>query len=137
MSVNRSRYVKYSIKKVPHKKRSLPIRMAGDDWTGKWFKCWNCGFINNIDRAQVADVYQGGDKAIVFESDDLVYGSNNIPSNVYPEVKDNLGKYITLDFPFSINLMKLDAQGNVVEPHVSDSVKIIGGCAQCGSMNWK
>lgn len=44
-----SKYGQFGNRRPPHKKRTIRIPGSGDD-DGKWFRCWNCGFINNIDR---------------------------------------------------------------------------------------
>jgi hypothetical protein len=138
MSVDRSKYTKTSIKSVPHQKRAISMDMRGRDWYGKWFRCWNCGMINNSDRAQVAAVYQGGDRTKVFEQDDINYGAfyDSTEYTVFPYENFAKGQYITLDLQ-SINLMQLDANGKVITPHITASVVITGGCAFCGSMNYR
>ena len=128
MSIYHSRHTHYSTKRAPHEKRTILLYAEGE-WKGKWYRCWNCGFINNADRAQVAATFEGGDKAQVFEYDDLtpsIWG-----------LQDSRYTFLTLDFPQSINLMQLDANGNVITPHVEASVKITGGCALCGCMNYR
>ncbi len=44
-----SRHSSYSETKLPKQKRSISMRGERDD-TGKWWRCWNCGFPCNVDR---------------------------------------------------------------------------------------
>ena len=44
-----SRYNETRSNRVPHQKRTIKLAGSGDD-DGKWYRCWYCGFINNIDR---------------------------------------------------------------------------------------
>ena len=47
-----SKHSKYSEIDIPRQKKTLPIWGANED-TGKYFRCWNCGFIANKDRNQI------------------------------------------------------------------------------------
>ena len=128
MSIYQSRHTHYSKKTVPHKKRTLKLYAEGE-WKDKWFKCWNCGQINNADRAQVAATFQGGDSVEIFEYDDLA------PTVPYGP-QDYRYLILTLDQP-SMSLMQVDANGTVIAPQVSAGAKITSGCAFCGCLNWR
>ncbi len=47
---DRSRHAPYSQKGLPGEKRTIQVYGEKDD-TGKWFRCWYCGQLNNIDQA--------------------------------------------------------------------------------------
>jgi hypothetical protein len=130
MSIYHSRHTAYSKKAVPRKKRAIALYGEGS-YRGKWWRCWNCGFINSIDRAQIADSYVGGDSYSVVESvDDLsIYGMGGADTTLYYT--------LTIDNPSSMNLMKVDATGAVINPQHSSYAKIVGGCAYCGCKNWR
>ena len=49
---DRSRHSQYSERRIPHDKRRISVYGERED-TGKWWRCWNCGFINDIDRSPV------------------------------------------------------------------------------------
>ena len=51
---NQSKYTVIKQTRVPRKKRTIKVYGSGDD-DGKWYRCWHCGFINNIDRNIVGD----------------------------------------------------------------------------------
>lgn len=44
-----SRHARYSNRQLPRQKRTLPLYGEKDD-TGKFYKCWNCGFTCNAER---------------------------------------------------------------------------------------
>ena len=121
------RHTTYSQKSAPRRKRALQLVGEFED-SGKWYRCWNCGFINNIDRNQVADSFTGGDNSQVQEYDGLTptaFGTGD-------------PRYAMLALGFgSIRLMQLDASGAVMTPQVSRSTKITGGCSFCGCLNYK
>jgi hypothetical protein len=48
--VEQSRYGKYQRTKVRRHRRSQYIAGAFED-RGKWYKCWNCGFVFDITKA--------------------------------------------------------------------------------------
>ena len=51
---NRSRYSKYASGRVPHRKHSILVHGAKEDH-GKYYRCWYCGFINNVDRNAIGN----------------------------------------------------------------------------------
>lgn len=53
-NLNGSRHVRYNYRRIRGEKRTLPMYGEGDD-RGKYFRCWNCGFICNIDRDALGD----------------------------------------------------------------------------------
>jgi hypothetical protein len=128
MSVYQSRHTHYSKKAAPRKKRALPLYGEGE-YKGKLYRCWNCGFINNADRAQVANTFQGGDRVQVFETDDM--------APIAIGLSDTRYLMLTLDALHSINIMQTDANGIVLSPQVSAGATITGGCSFCGCMNYR
>lgn len=55
----RSSYTRVHSNPIPKKARTLPIpghpeRGDGED-DGKYYRCWNCGFICNVDRDALGD----------------------------------------------------------------------------------
>ncbi len=47
--MERGRYTKYSQMRLPRRKRRIPVPGSFED-TNKYIRCWNCGFIVNVDR---------------------------------------------------------------------------------------
>lgn len=118
------RHTKYIVTRTPRKKRAMPLYGEGDD-AGKYYRCWNCGFINNID---VATVGEGkGNSNAVLEYDGLTPGSYGTGDCVN----------LTLDNLHSIALMRSDSSGNPIQPDAPRYTVITGGCRFCGCMNYR
>lgn len=53
----------FSYKRLQRQKRTISINGAKED-DGKWYHCWYCGFMNNIDRNAIGSgeglSYSGG-----------------------------------------------------------------------------
>ena len=127
MSKYRSRNTAYSQKAVPRQKRTTLLYGEGE-YQGRFYKCWNCGFVNDKDQAVVADTYQGGDSSAVeeFDTAPAPYGTGDTSF------------LLTLNTTFdTMTLMPVDANGNIVEINQPRRVVITGGCAFCGSYNWR
>ncbi len=115
-----SKYGEFSYKRPPHKKRTIRVDGAKED-DGQWFKCWNCGFMNNINRNMLGDgeglSYSGG-------SVDLESHANQAnPSKNY--LMNISGKSVLL------NLNPVFTERHNIG---SDAVS---GCSFCGSLNWR
>ena len=112
---NQSRYNEIQQRRSPHKKRTIRVYGSGED-SGKWYKCWNCGFINNIDRNAVGD------------GDGRSYFIGILPN----ETNKNVG------FEMSVSgkdvLMSANPTGQ--EKH-NIGMQAIAGCSFCGCMNYR
>lgn len=109
---NNSRHVRYSQRHIRCEKRTLPMYGEGDD-RGKYYRCWNCGFICNIDRDAIGD----GDGRSYTE-----FGVNTPP--LYP-VNDG-------GPPLSCNGVDVDVI------LVSDGYQVGGtGCPLCHTLAWR
>lgn len=120
-----SRYFKIRKNRIPKRKRTIAKPGAESD-TGKYFKCWNCGFTCNTDR----DVF--GDS-----------GSNESPLSfkIVPTVPTSSifgqSSQLVLDSGEGV-LMKLDATGAVARTDKHNYAPLITiGCPLCGTLNWK
>ena len=49
-----TQYIKYDRRRLPTKRRRIPV-FGTDTHSGKYFKCWNCGFICDKDRDKTGD----------------------------------------------------------------------------------
>lgn len=47
--MDKGRYTAYSTTRLPKRKRTIALPGSFED-SGKWVRCWNCGFIVNVDR---------------------------------------------------------------------------------------
>lgn len=110
---SQSNYNEIKRSKIPHAKRKNKLRGSGDD-DGKYYRCWNCGFTNNVDRNVVGD------------GEGLTYTINTLPN----EQNVNLGYEIST----SGEAVLIDSA--VQEKHAI-SAHSQAGCALCGSMNYK
>ncbi len=118
---NVSKYAQISVKRLPRQKQTLPLWGANED-TGKYFRCWNCGFICNRERDQVGlgsgvnvldfpgynpDLQTGTEQGIAILEDNHVCmrnGPDNLPDSVQRH------------------------------DHYPD---VVAGCPFCGTKNWK
>ncbi len=101
--------------RIPRHKRTLPISGDFDDF-GKWFRCWHCGFINNIER-NILDTSEYGRSGVVVDS--------NLANPVW--------KYLLTEDDEQI--LTEDGQPLLLEDNIT-SPAITGGCAFCGSKNY-
>lgn len=67
-----SRYAHYIQRRLRRDKRTLSLYGEKDDG-GKYYRCWNCGFICNIERDQLAqgNYDHGGVVTAAFTDTDL------------------------------------------------------------------
>jgi hypothetical protein len=126
MGHDRNRHASYSQKAVPRQKRTIQL-YGEDDYRERFYRCWNCGFINDRNRAMVADTFQGGDGSMVEE-----YGTAPSPYGM-----GAVAATLTIDTLPSMTLMAVDANGNIVGLDTPRYVNITGGCAFCGCMNYR
>jgi hypothetical protein len=54
-NANQNGHGKYSQTRLPRQKRTIEVPGSLED-SGKYFRCWNCGFINNVERNQLGEV---------------------------------------------------------------------------------
>lgn len=125
-----NRHAKYHRNRVPRKKRALQIYGEGGD-TGKWYKCWYCGFINNIDRNQVADEFtaENGSQSLVLEYD-------GFSPNTFG-MEDARYTVLTIDNAQSVSLMELDGAGDIKPIYAPRYPNVTRGCSFCGSTNYR
>lgn len=105
-----SRHSAYSVKRLPRQKRSLRVYGERED-AGKWYRCWNCGFINNIERNTLLDSngYAGHRFVGYSEAQDTTYGG------------------VTL----------IDEEGIIIVASEGYYPVVTAGCSFCGCTNYK
>ncbi len=117
-----SRYGHYSQRCLKREKRTLPIYGEYED-TSKYYRCWNCGMINSIDRAPSNS---GGDGISVVD---------------FPEI--STGSYLYGDAPNIILDDFVTVYSNGLDGNVLTYVrhgqygKAVNGCAFCGTLNYR
>ena len=109
--------------KLPKRKKTIPLKGSLDD-SGRYFKCWNCGFIADADRDKVGS----GDGVIQLDKPDIAQGgfASGDPYSIM----------MILDDMFTI--LQNDGQGNPITHYEHNQYpKSIGGCPMCGTRNYR
>jgi hypothetical protein len=119
MSGKRSKYNQISIKKLRHEKRTISMP-GSQEYDGKFFRCWHCGFVgNDIDRNAVGDG-DGTTYSITTLTNDP-YGQGNTATKIASSGKTVLMPSSGLSF---------------TERH-DISATASSGCAFCGCRNYR
>lgn len=118
----------YRKRKLPKDSRTIPLpgakdRGNGEDF-GTYFRCWNCGWICNLNRDSLGDSQGGSGEGYLDNGSDNMSGSAGAFS-----VMEEIGNE-----SISLELAADGTPKNIA--HVFESV-ISGGCPLCGSKNWK
>lgn len=123
-----SRHVRYSQRKLRGDKRTLPQYGERDD-SGKYYRCWNCGFMCDSER----DSLGGPD-----EGSGLSHTDFSSASHGSQDTSDSLNSVIVLGgINHSHVAMELDSDGNTKSvKHDFQSVSGVG-CPFCSSLNWR
>ena len=123
MSSATNRYGIHVQQRLPKRKRTIPLQGDLED-SGRYYRCWNCGFINDIERNQVGD----GDGTTQLDAPEIAMGSIL--------TDDVLSGVIILDDMFT--LLENGSDGNPVTTYRHNNyLKVIGGCSLCGSRNYR
>lgn len=121
-------YTRPHKRKLRKESRTLPIYGKGDD-AGRYFHCWNCGFVCDVRRDELGDAEStAGDDHLD------VYGIAQ--ENPYTE---NPGKYATLNGDtghFHVAL-EIGADSNPKSVRHDFKSDVTKGCPFCGSTNWR
>ena len=116
-------------RKIPKRSQTLPVPGKGDDY-GKYYHCWNCGFVCNVDRDELGDA---DSKA----GDDHTDYHNLANPDPYT---DNIGRIATIrcytEDVFVLQKLGLDGETPVLVEHANVS-EVSRGCPMCGSTNWR
>lgn len=121
--MERGRYTSYSQRQTPHRKRTIHLSGSFED-RGKWIRCWNCGFIVNVDR-DLGDPEQPG----VEITDAIVQAQTLEMGGTAPNCSmDNLDMVGTL--------IKQDASGTAITDYYTPRLaEVSRGCPFCGTNN--
>lgn len=121
--MERGRYTAYSKMRIPKRKRRINLSGSFED-KGKWIRCWNCGFIVNLDR-DLGDPERSGNyqtDAIV-QSQTLAMGGSSTISSL-----DTLSMIGTI--------IENDAAGNpITDYYTARMPEVAKGCSFCGCTN--
>ncbi len=124
-----------------HDSRTIALWDETDQDNGTYYRCWNCGFMCNDKRDSLGDE-SSRDRVSHSDFPELAvpepgsYGATEglselqrggLPSaSISVENNDN-----------TIVLVKVDLDGNPIEPKHLHSITTSGGCKSCGSANWR
>jgi len=122
--MEQSRYGKYKQKKTPEHRRSVFLPASFED-RNKYFRCWNCGFINNSDRLSSSD--RSGNEYL----DSTRVSQSSILSG------DDMLTIASLDSIFDqIGVAMVAASdGTDAEVYSNEKVETPRGCRFCGTTN--
>lgn len=112
-----SKYNQIHQTRAPKRKRTIRVAGSGED-EGKWYRCWNCGFINNIDRNIVGD------------GEGISYTSTYVPFG-YKDVQTVSGTDTMMDVSIDDDA-EVVMMGSLV--YASEAV---AGCSFCGCKNYR
>jgi hypothetical protein len=128
--------------RIPKQSRTIPVRGHKDygdgQDDGKYWRCWNCGFICDVERDELGDsestdgvshriydaLYTGGED--MNETDAMIHGDNNGVA------------LLTMASARSGHvLLELDAAGDPMGVRLNWTPEIASGCPFCGTRNWR
>jgi len=111
-------------KKLPKVSRTLPVYGRGED-AGRYFRCWNCGFVCDIKR----DALGGSDSASGDNHTDYaVQAGSDYRAGIGPRPVG------TLDVMLHYHVAIRNSANAVYHHHKTN---ITSGCSFCGCTNWR
>lgn len=129
--------------RVRHDARTIPLKGRGAD-DGKWFRCWNCGFICNVDRDSL-----GGPESRSGVSSEFYYEqypqSTGLDRSVMTttglneegEASDGTALALKCRVVGHSRTLALGPDGTGIEPKLTYAPLVTGGCPLCGCRNWR
>ena len=117
---------------LPKRSRTLPIKGTGDD-EGRYFHCWNCGFVCDSQRDEL-----GGSDSSAGDDHTEYYRLAAPDSRIDTTGKDP-AKHAVLGgcighYHVTMRIGADSEPKTVMHNHISD---ISRGCPFCGSTNWR
>lgn len=113
--MDRGRYTRYHTSRLPHRKRCIPVDGSFED-RGKYRRCWNCGFIVDMDR------YSGNSDRLGTTQEWFAHGTS-----------------LALDIFGSLGvLVELKPDGTALtedESYEMRKPEVTAGCSFCGCTN--
>ena len=119
-----SRHVRYSQRRIRGEKRTLPMYGEGDD-AGKYYRCWNCGFICDADRDVTGD------------GDGRAYTDFTVTSQGSADMSDPVNGFVVLD-GINEGHVALKEMADGTTEVITHNFKVQGNaCPNCHSQNYK
>ena len=121
-------YRKAHANKPAKRSRTRPVYGRGED-AGRYFRCWNCGFVCDSKR----DALGGSDSAGGDNHKDFALQTgSNYRAGIGPR---NIG---TLDVRLHYQVaIRIDANTDADAVYHHHKTNITSGCPFCGSTNWR
>ena len=118
--MEKGRYTVYAKMRLPKRKRRIAVPGSFED-TGKYIRCWNCGFIINVDR-DMGDPERTGN----YETDMIVAAQSPVGSG------DDI--QLGLDTLSMVGVLLIDGpDGNPVTDFYTPRIpQVARGCPLCG-----
>lgn len=115
--------------KVQHDARTRPLKPARWEDEGRYFRCWNCGFVCDSQRDSLGGAE---DRA----GTNTEFAQTTLPDNRWI---DYFGTQVPAILRCRGNtvLMKLGPDGVATQPMLSYSPTVEKYCPFCGSPNWR
>jgi len=121
--LDRSRYTDRTTTRLHSRKRTIALPGTGED-SGKWIRCWNCGYIVNVER-DMGDTERSGNYEADFPFEALppsYYGTEPV---IVLETLNQVGTVI-LNGP----------DGEPITDYYTPRVPLVShGCPLCGCAN--
>ena len=121
---NGSRYIRYSQKRLRKQKKTIRLYGENED-AGKYYRCWNCGFICNIDRDSLGD------------GDGLTHTDFYISSYGSHDSSSPLNAFVVLDGINEGHVLLKSMADSSTEPIYHELQTGGNGCPSCHTLNWK
>jgi hypothetical protein len=121
--MEQSRYGNYQQRKFRSRPRSKKLQGSFED-RNNWIRCWNCGFINRIDR-----IGTGHDRSGNFYTE--------VTASEYPPLTGSMtGSYAVIELINEAGvLVEYAANEETSETYSIRTTETAFGCAFCGEAN--
>ena len=124
-------YTRPHKRKLTKRSRTLPVYGEGAD-KGKYFRCWNCGWICNVDRDELGDSdSSAGDDHTDFH-ENYLYSTYDAPdaASRYAVLGGDTGHHHV-----ALNNVTPDGEPKLIRHEYTSDIS--RGCPKCGCMNWR
>jgi len=157
-------YTRPSKRRLPKRSRTRPVYGKGDD-KGRYFRCWNCGFICDKERDELGDAdSDAGDnhtdyhnitpidpytskseqRALYLRDHNHIlmkrFLTDGYSENLYDYLVDDEGNYLVDDesnyYGDFVVTRGTDEEGELVTITHGYTTNVTRGCPFCGCTNW-
>jgi len=121
--LEKGRYTVYQERKYPTRKRRINVPGSFED-KGKYIRCWNCGFIVDLDR-DLGDPNRSGN----YETDTIIESQ--------PQTGSGSDTILGMDTLSMIGVLILNGlDGNPITDYYTPRIPLVSkGCPLCGCEN--